>query len=162
MESSIDDGNELDTEAATLRLVPHGCRLKLGFRFAIREAFASSPELAQNTRTDFAPLRGGSALVTSGFHATIELREPCRLPVAVGWPVYAGNELRRESSNRSSSGERAGCFQKLLCRVSHRRDCGMREIMMWSRPEPPRVPYFPALSPDNLTPRVSGAPPNLQ
>ena len=32
LESSIDDGNKLDAQAAALLLVPHRCRLKLGFR----------------------------------------------------------------------------------------------------------------------------------
>jgi hypothetical protein len=60
----------------------------------IREAFASSSESAEHARTDFAPLGGRFPLVTSGFHATTELREPRRLPVAIRGPVYARDELR--------------------------------------------------------------------
>ena len=43
---------------------------------------------------DFAPLGRRFAPVTSSFHATIELREPCRFPVAIRWPVDARDELR--------------------------------------------------------------------
>lgn len=55
---------------------------------------ASASELAEHTHTDFAPLGRRFALVMSGLHATIELRDPRRLTVTIAWPVHAGNELR--------------------------------------------------------------------
>ena len=63
---------------------------------AIPEALASSTELAQQACTNLGPLWGKLAPLAGGFHAAIELGDPGRFPVGIGWTVYAGDELGRQ------------------------------------------------------------------
>jgi hypothetical protein len=77
---------------------------------AIPEALVSSTELAQQACADLGPLGGKLAPIASGFYATIELGDPGRFPVGIGWTVYAGNELGRQLQ-AFLFGECAGCFE---------------------------------------------------
>jgi len=86
-------------------------------RFA--EAFASSSESAEHARSDFPPVMRRFAPITSSFHETIELREPCRLRVAVRRLVDARDELRGKRQPLVL-GEGTGRSEKFLGRAGHR------------------------------------------